>query len=348
MTTRATRSSTATSRRTPRASTDGAVARANRTPAQRAPTATSSGSATATEPSSRLDPAARGPAHDDWLFEVVFDYGEHEPDGTDPSRATGDLDVPARSVLLLPGRLRGPHVPAVPAGPDVPPLSRTNPTSAATASCARPTFGTAAAEARVGYTTRRAGRVVPRLDRVGGLPPRRRRRLHPPHRCRRSSSRTREAIVERHVATIDPASLENLPTGHRRRRLPAGRPRRRGRRRHPHRAGRRLVLQAEPQPGRRTRRAITDRPVRFGPLQQLVERPNVSTRAAARSCWTSPATGGLDLVDFDGPTPGFYERDEDGTAGTPFRPFASLPTVALGRPEPAVRRPRPATASPTC
>ena len=57
------------------------------------------------------------------MFEVVFDYGEHDPDTPTPQE-----DAPwlcrARPVLHLPTRVRGAHLPAVPAGPDVPPLPR--------------------------------------------------------------------------------------------------------------------------------------------------------------------------------------------------------------------------------
>ena len=69
-----------------------------------------------------------------WMFEVVFDYGEghYREDAPDEDgrvlsqahrsgTATGRC---ARPVLHLPLRLRGPHLPAVPPGADVPSLPR--------------------------------------------------------------------------------------------------------------------------------------------------------------------------------------------------------------------------------
>jgi hypothetical protein len=52
----------------------------------------------------------------DWLFEVVFDYGEHNPDDPTPQETQAHFH--------LPRRLRGSHIPAVPAGANVPPLPR--------------------------------------------------------------------------------------------------------------------------------------------------------------------------------------------------------------------------------
>ena len=62
------------------------------------------------------------PQPTEWMFEVVFDYGEHDgpptPDDAEQSWAV------ARSVLLLPRRLRGPHLSPLPARADVPSFSR--------------------------------------------------------------------------------------------------------------------------------------------------------------------------------------------------------------------------------
>ena len=58
-----------------------------------------------------------------WMFEVVFDYGEH--DLADP-RADGSraVDVPGGRVLHLPRWIRGPHRPPLPARAHVPSLRR--------------------------------------------------------------------------------------------------------------------------------------------------------------------------------------------------------------------------------
>ena len=59
----------------------------------------------------------------DWMFEVVFDYGEHDP-GRPDARRSRRVALSPRPVLLLPGGLRGSHLPIVPAGANVPPLPR--------------------------------------------------------------------------------------------------------------------------------------------------------------------------------------------------------------------------------
>ena len=76
---------------------------------------------------------------DNWMFEVVFDYeeGHYEELPLDPTRPEAEQHryVEARldrrrairglrhgSFFVLPGRLRGPHLPPLPPGADVPPL----------------------------------------------------------------------------------------------------------------------------------------------------------------------------------------------------------------------------------
>ena len=75
------------------------------------------------------------------MFEVVFDYGEHDADAPDAGRRRR-VALPRRSVLVLPRRLRGAHLPPLPARADVPPLPGRSRASAATAWCARPTSPT--------------------------------------------------------------------------------------------------------------------------------------------------------------------------------------------------------------
>ena len=86
----------------------------------------------------------------DWMFEVVFDYGEGTmtmpptPAGRASRRAqardAGAAARPTRSPPTAP--VRGPDLSPLPARADVPPLSR-RAGSAPTASCARPTSTTA-------------------------------------------------------------------------------------------------------------------------------------------------------------------------------------------------------------
>ena len=102
---------------------------ANATTRAAPPTATSSASATATA-QPLLDDAGQRPRildrrrdsrRADWMFEVVFDYGEHDADAPTPRRRR-PWSLPRRSVLLLPRRLRSAHHPPLPAGADVPSL----------------------------------------------------------------------------------------------------------------------------------------------------------------------------------------------------------------------------------
>ena len=191
-----------------------------RTTSAARPTATSSASATATArlllddagaPWPRLlTPIARRSHNADWMFEVVFDYGEHDADRARRRTTPGSHGpAPRRPVLLLPRRLRGAHLPPVPARPDVPPLpgrggrgtrlpgaldrlhllrrSTTPPTSAtpSTPSCAR--SPRPAIAATTAATTSAA--------------------------CRRSSSSTPSPSCRTRCEEVDPASLENLPIG---------------------------------------------------------------------------------------------------------------------------------------
>jgi Salmonella virulence plasmid 65kDa B protein len=71
---------------------------------------------------------------------------------------------------------------------------------------------------------------------------------------------------------------------------------------------------------------------RFGPLQQV---PAIPSMAATGSTGTQlldlAGDGQLDLVAFAGTTPGFFERTNDG-CWSPFRDFGSLPTIDWGDP----------------
>ena len=111
----------------------------------------------------------------------------------------------------------------------------------------------------------------------------------------------------------------------------------------PHRAGRRLVLQAQPQPGRRRGRRRV-RAARAGRAASPTLGLAGGRRAVARP---RPATASSTWSSSTAPAPGFYERDDARGLGSRSGPFAARPNRDIARPEPAVRRPRPATATPT-
>lgn len=66
---------------------------------------------------------------------------------------------------------------------------------------------------------------------------------------------------------------------------------------------------------------------RFAPLEVVAEKPSLAAISGGRQQLLDLAGDGrLDLVALGGPTPGFYERTEDGRWDT-YRPFMSLPLV---------------------
>ena len=121
---------------------------------------------------------------------------------------------------------------------------------------------------------------------------------------------------------VDPPSRPGEPAGRRgRQRLPLDRPAWRRHPRHPYRAGERLVLQAQPQPppwqaaGRRQQVKA-----QFGPLETVAVKPGAVIRTAPNS-WTSPATASP--ISCNGrPRAGLYEHDE-AEGWLPFRSFTS-------------------------
>jgi RHS repeat-associated protein len=71
---------------------------------------------------------------------------------------------------------------------------------------------------------------------------------------------------------------------------------------------------------------------RFGPLQVVASRPSmVDLRSGRQQLLDLAGSGQLDLVAFQGPTPGFFQRTEDED-WNPFVPFKSLPNLAWNDP----------------
>ncbi|HEU4855031.1 MAG TPA: SpvB/TcaC N-terminal domain-containing protein, partial [Nitrosospira sp.] len=71
---------------------------------------------------------------------------------------------------------------------------------------------------------------------------------------------------------------------------------------------------------------------RFGPMQEVARKPSLAALSGGRQQLLDLAGDGqLDLAEFEGPTPGFYERtsDEDWE---PFQSFTSLPNIPWGEP----------------
>ena len=70
---------------------------------------------------------------------------------------------------------------------------------------------------------------------------------------------------------------------------------------------------------------------RFGPLELVATQPSLATVGGSQQFLDLAGDGQLDLVEFQGPTPGFYERTHDG-GWEPFAPFDSLPVLDWNSP----------------
>ncbi|MBS1789169.1 MAG: toxin [Acidobacteria bacterium] len=71
---------------------------------------------------------------------------------------------------------------------------------------------------------------------------------------------------------------------------------------------------------------------RFGPLEKVASIPSLASLQGGRQQLLDLAGDGqLDLAEFSGPTPGFYERTEDQN-WVSFKPFTQLPRIDWGEP----------------
>jgi virulence plasmid B protein/glycosyltransferase TcdB-like subunit of Tc toxin len=71
---------------------------------------------------------------------------------------------------------------------------------------------------------------------------------------------------------------------------------------------------------------------RFSPVELVARKPSLAALSSGRQQFLDLAGDGqLDVVELDSPTPGFYERTEDED-WEPFRPFASLPVLDWNNP----------------
>lgn len=246
-----------------------------------------------------------------WMFEVIFDYGEHASDNPasddagpwtyrrDPfSSYRAGFEV--RITRLCQRVLMFHHIPDLPGGEkgydglvrstDLTYSPTDDPGTAGNAvyTFLREVTQTGYRRSATGYDKR-------------SLPP--------------VTFQYSEAIVQDVVGEVDPASLENLPIGV------------------DGTLYRWTDLHGEGIPGilteqdggwfyKRNISPISARQVEFGPLECVIAKPNLIL-AGGRAEFMDLAGDGLpDLVMLDGPTPGFYEHDDD-ESWQPFRPFSS-------------------------
>ena len=95
-----------------------------------------------------------------------------------------------------------------------------------------------------------------------------------------------------------------------------------------HRTSRELVLQAQSEPHQSPERQWQQHGRgALGPIELVAQQPSLAALDGGRQQFLDLAGDGqLDLVQFDGPTPGFYERTQEA-GWEPFAPFASLPVL---------------------
>ena len=259
----------------------------------------------------------------DWMFEVVFDYGEGH-DQTLPKDAQGrehvtastgesnDWPVRTRSLLLLSCRLRGAHLSPVPPRPDVPSLPRW---SQGSADClVRSTDFTYRRKPTDSHPVFIPARCHPIRLWSPGTAAISRKSL-PPLEFEYS-----QAVIGQKTRDVDAASLENLPDG-----VDGA-------------AYQWVDLDGEGLSGvlteqgggwfyKRNESALTRDTVteeysaRFAPVERVARKPGGNPLAAGMAQFLDLAGDGqLDLVELDRPIAGFYERTEDED----WEPFRSL------------------------
>lgn len=265
------------------------------------------------------------PEQSDWLFEVMLDYGEHDVDSPTPEDSSISWPVrrdpfssyragfEVRTYRLCQRVLMFHHIPEEPEELDTPDyLVRSTDFTYSYEQhpeyARNPIFSFLNSAAHCGYKRQAHGsylkKSLPALEFEYSQP-----------------------IVSEEIHEADPASLENLPYG-----LDNGR-------------YQWVDLDGEGLSGVLTEQAEgwfykrnlspvnghTEEgkeklAVRFGAIERVMERPSLAEIGGGQQFLDLAGDGQLDLVDFDSPTPGFYERTHDeGWAA--FTAFSSLPVL---------------------
>ena len=245
----------------------------------------------------------------DWMFEVVFDYDEHDPDAPKPNddrqwtyradpfssyRAGFEL----RTSRLCQRVLMFHHFAGEPGiGNDclVRSTDFTYSHEEDPANARNPVYTFLRAVTQTGYRRQNGGylkRSLPPVEFEYTLP-----------------------VVQDTVQEVDAASLENLPVGM------------------DGTAYQWTDLHGEGIPGILTEQAgswfykrnispISEEPVEFAPLERVATKPNLALAGGQARFMDLAGDGQPDLVVLDGPMPGLYEHDGN-ESWQPFRPFTS-------------------------
>jgi RHS repeat-associated protein len=237
----------------------------------------------------------------DWLFEVVFDYGEHDPDAPTTQKiltwctrqdafSTYRAGFEVRTYRLCQRVLMFHHFPDKLGTDDC--LVRSTEFTYDESSIA--SFITKITQS--GYVRRTDGTYLKK-----SLPP--------------LEFEYSKATIQEEITEIDAASLENLPIG-----LDGM-------------SYRWVDLDGEGLSGILAEQANAwfykpnQGGGKFGPLQLLAEKPSLANLNSGRQQFMDLAGDGqLDLVELSGNVPGFYERTQD-QHWKQFTPFASLPNL---------------------
>ena len=245
-----------------------------------------------------------------WMFEVVFDYGEHDQNPPTPTDDAGWSYRPdpfssyragfeVRTYRLCQRVLMFHHFPEEPGvgqnclvrSTDFTYAYEQDPTNAR-----NPVYSFLQSVSQTGYRRRPDGSHVAR-----SLPP--------------LDFEYSRPIVQNKVETIDPASLQNLPIG-----IDGS-------------LYQWTDLHGEGIPGilteqggawhyRRNLSPTASGRVEFGPIETVPIRPNLAIAGGQAQFMDLAGDGQPDLVVLDGPTPGLHEHD-DAEGWQPFRPFTS-------------------------
>ncbi|MEX2307778.1 MAG: SpvB/TcaC N-terminal domain-containing protein [Pirellulales bacterium] len=244
-----------------------------------------------------------------WMFEAVFDYGEHDtgaPKPNDPGAWAYRTDpfssyrsgFEVRTTRLCQRVLMFHHFPDeadVGSNCLVRSTDFTYSHEEDPASARNPVYTFLLSVTQSGYKRSNGGYQ---------------KRSLPPVECQYS-----QPIVQDTVQEVDAASLENLPIG-----VDGA-------------AYQWTDLHGEGIPGILTAQAdawfykrnispISERPVEFAPVERVAAKPNVASAGGQAQFMDLAGDGQPDLVVLDGPIPGLYEHDS-AEGWEPFRPFSS-------------------------
>jgi RHS repeat-associated protein len=266
------------------------------------------------------------PADGSWFFEAVFDYGDHdsqvplpvEPGRTWPVRADPFSSYRAgfevRTYRLCQRVLMFHHFPGEPGVGDNCLVRSTDFTYAhepSPTNARSPIYSFLQSVSHHGY--KRSGneylsRQLPPVDFAYSTVP------------------TAEDLADQPVRELEVDSLENLPYGLDSTQYQwadldgeglAGILTEQG-------AGWFYKRNLSPLEGRKT--AAGEALAQFGPAERLTEQPSLATANARSRLLDLAGDGQLDVVDLEGPVPGFFERSRDGSWVT-FKAFESVPVL---------------------